>query len=142
MSCTFLQARDDMMKIVTDAWVAANPTYPLVYDDMPTDGPPETKLPWARLTLRHNRGEQETLTNAIGQRLFGRDGLLTVQIFTPRGEGLTRAYQLAKVVADALEGKSTPNGVWFRAVRIREVGPDGGWFQLNVTADFEYNEAK
>lgn len=142
MSATFAEARDAMAKLFTDAWKLANPTFPIIYDDLGEPQIPKTEKPWARLTIRHNRGEQETLANPLGQRLFSRDGLVTVQIFTPRGEGLTRAYILAKVAADAFEGQATPNGVWFRSVRLREVGPDGNWYQVNVIADFEYNEAK
>lgn len=143
MSATFVEARDDMLAQITDAWKTANPTYPIVYDDYSGEqGVPKTEKPWTRVTIRHNRGEQETLVNSLGNRLFLRDGLITIQIFTPRGAGLTKAYELAKVAADAFEGKATPKGVWFRSVRLREVGPDGNWFQVNVIADFEYSEAK
>lgn len=142
MSLTFRQARDEINKQFTDAWKLANPTFPIVYDDFGPVTVPKTALPWARLSMRHNRGEQETLAAPLGNRLFLRDGLVTVQVFAPSGEGLTRAYDLAKVAADAFEGKATPGGVWFRSVRLREVGPDGNWFQVNIIADFQYNEAK
>lgn len=142
MSATFLEATDDIKKIITDAWKLANPTFPMVYDDLGEPQIPKTEKPWCRVTIRHNRGEQETLVNSLGNRLFKRDGLVTVQIFTPRGQGLTRSYELAKVAADAFEGKATPKGVWFRSVRLREVGPDANWYQVNIIADFEYNEAK
>lgn len=142
MSATFAEAYDDVMKIITDAWKAANPSYVLVYDDLGEPQVPKTELPWARVSMRHNRGEQDTLAGPMGNRLFIRDGSVIVQVFTPLGEGLTRAYSLGKVAADAFEGKATPKGVWFRSVRLREIGPDGNWFQVNVTADFEYNEAK
>lgn len=142
MSLTYAQAYDELLTQITEAWKTANPTYALQYDDLGTPQTPKTETPWARVTIRHNRGEQETLANALGNRLFMRDGLITVQVFTPSGKGLTRAYELAKVAADAFEGRATPGGVWFKNVRLREIGPDGNWFQVNVIADFEYNEAK
>lgn len=141
MTATYAEARDEMNAQVTEAWLDANPTYPIFYDDRP-GSKPNTELPWARVTVRHNRGDQETLSNPIGQRLFSRDGLVIVQIFTPVGAGLRKSDTLAKVVSDALEGKTTPSGVWFRNVRLREIGPDGSFFQTNVIGEFEYNEAK
>lgn len=142
MSLTYAQARDEMTRQVHTAWRTANPTYEMVFDDRPTNTPRSKDLPWARLTIQHNQGGQAAMANPIGQKLFHRDGLLTVQIFTPAGAGLQQSDVLAKVVSDALEGKATPGGVWFRQVRLKEVGPDGAFFQLNVTANFEYSEAK
>ncbi len=130
-----------MSRQVYTAWKTANPTYPMLFEDRPGDKP-GTSTPWARVSIRHNQGDQEALSNPIGQNLFFRDGLLTVQIFTPMGAGLHSADTLAKVIADALEGRSTPGGVWFRRVRIKEIGPDGAFFQLNVIGEFEYSEAK
>lgn len=141
MSATYAVARDEITRQVHSAWVTANPSYPMLFDDRKGQKP-ATDIPWARLTVQHNRGDQEALANAIGRRLFSRDGLVIVQIFTPAGEGLRTSDALAKVVSDALEGKATPNGVWFRNVRLREVGPDGAFHQVNVIAEFVYSEAK
>ena len=141
MSLTFADAREEMYRQVYTAWIAANPTYPMTFDDRPGQKP-DTDLPWARASVRHNVGDQEALANPLGQKLFSRDGLFTIQVFTPMGAGLRVADTLAKVVADALEGQATPGGVWFRRVRIREIGPDGAFFHINVVAEFEYSEAK
>lgn len=136
---TFAQARDEITQMLATAWAVTG--YPLLFEDMKGD-PPKTGGPWARLRIAHNRGDQEALANPIGTRLWKRDGLLFVQVFTPIGEGLSRADALAKIAMDAYEGKSSPGGVWFRKVRYREIGPDGNWFQVHVIAEFEYTEAK
>ena len=139
MSLTLAQARDDMLKMISDAWLPTGK--PILYEDR-GGTPPKEGTAWARVTIRHNRGDQETLSNPFGSRLFRRDGLVFVQIFTPVGNGLEQADALAKIALDAYEGKSSQNGVWFRNVRYREVGPDGNWYQVNVIAEFEYSEAK
>lgn len=139
-SLTFAQARDEMIAQVNTPWKLANPTLPLLFDDRKGDKP--TRGAWARVSIRHNRGEQETLAGPIGNRMFFRDGLITVEVYTPQGDGLSKADELAKICADAFEGKSTPNGVWFRRVRIREIGPDQAWYQVNVIAEFTYSEVK
>ena len=61
-------------------------------------------------------------------------------MFVPVGDGLSGARVLGKVVVDAYQGKSTPGGAWFRNVRLQEVGPDGNWSQVNVVAEFTYDE--
>jgi hypothetical protein len=41
---------------------------------------------------------------------------------------------------DVFQGKSTPGGVWFRDVRLLETDAEGHWSQVNVVADFTYDE--
>ena len=133
---TFLEARDDLMKLVTDAWSSTG--HPLGYEDRDDNLPPSDQKPWARATVRHGPGGAAN----IGKTRFEREGTLTVQVFVPRGEGLREADSLAKILTDVLEGASTDNAVWLRNVRVNEIGPDGIWYQHNVLADFIYDEVK
>ena len=136
-------ARDEIYTLLQDEWdgdVVSSPL-PLVYWDVSQDIP-ETASPWARATLQHFTGGQASLAGDVGQVKFQRDGTLTVQIFTPAGEGLSTADALVMIVMRAFEGRATPSGVWFRSVRINEVGINGSWFQTNVLADFTYDEVK
>lgn len=147
MSCTPTQARDDLYKLVTDAWGV---TGPLDYEDRPRGPldpllPPLTPIPWARLMMRHTLGNQVTLANGLGNRRFRRYGFFTAQVFCPLGSSLRTPETLGKLVNDALEGVATPHGVLLRNVRMNEIGPDGSngqWYQINVIADFEYDEEK
>jgi hypothetical protein len=94
--------------------------------------------PWCAFDLAFEGGENAT----IGSRVFSRSGHLVVRIFVPAGErGLERANELAMVALDAFEGK-TIDGVSFYNVGMKTVGPDGPWFQVNVRADFEFDEVK
>ncbi|AAT69471.1 gp77 [Alphaproteobacteria phage PhiJL001] len=134
MSLTFTAARDELLTLFQTAWDANSGGVKLYYWDL-TDTPP-TADEWARVTVRHTGGNDA----ALGGRIFERTGFATVQIFTIHGRGLSRADELAKVAVDAFQGQSTPGGIWFRNVRLVEVGQDGKWFQNNVVADFEYTE--
>lgn len=98
---------------------------------------------WTRVTVKHASGEQRSL-GAVGNRIFTRHGVVTVQVFVPAGkQGLVLADRLGKVAADAFEGEETSAGnVWFRNVAYREVGVDNGWFQVNALAEFEYDAVK
>lgn len=139
MSLTHQQARDEILDVFKAAW---DPTgYDVHYEDVRKQRNKDEE-PWAIVTLKHASGFQATLSGAVGSRTFARLGFLTVQIFTPNGKGLQEAYDLAKVVSDVFEGTSTPGGVWFRNVRLNEVGRDGEFFQLNVIVEFRYDEVK
>lgn len=134
-------ARNEMLTVVRDAWIAGgeDPAQ-LRYWDV-KENPPGASS-WARVTVQQATGEQATLSNDDGARKFSRGGIITVQIFTPFGGGLTEADALAKIVEDAFEGQTTPSGIWFRNVRVNEIGQDGDRFQTNVLIDYTYDEIK
>lgn len=132
------QATDDIQKMLTDAWGTTG--YKIYYEGV-VEERADNMSPFCRVFLRHVSGRQATL-GGVGHRTFERNGFLTVQIFTPVGKGLLESHRLAKVVGDAFEGRSSGNGVWFRNVRINEIGKDGMFNLLNVIVDFEYHETK
>ncbi len=145
MTATFNEARNDMLTVFKDAWDAGatNPTlvdYPNVTPANGVKLPPDADLSWARVTIANTLGRQETLSGAQATQAFERMGVLTVQIFTPLGVGLSESDLLSKIVTDAYQKTSTPNQVWFRNVRMNEIGPDGEFYQTNVLVDFTYSE--
>lgn len=140
MSADFATATNEILDLFHAVW---NPLgHVAIYENTGGAIPTGSSDPWARVSLRHATGNQASLRGDAGTTRWDRGGILTVQIFVPTGEGLSEAYTLAKVVADAYEGTSTPSAVWFRNVRVNEVGPDGEWFQVNVLIDFTYDEIK
>lgn len=104
---------------------------------------PSNQEPFVRATVLHASGRQATLAGPGGAR-WERRGICIIQCFGPiqGGKGLTLADRMAAVAKDAFEGRSTPEGVWFRNCRLSEVGPADGWFQMNVAAEFTYDEVK
>lgn len=149
MSLTFTQARDEILTVFKTAWDAGIETtgkvviYPDAKNQVPkTNDADSNPNLWARVSVVHDTGRQATL-GGIGNRLFQREGSVTVQVFTPIGTGLSIADKVYKIVVDAFEGKTSASGnVWFRNVRVNEIGPEGTWFQANIIADFEYDEQK
>lgn len=140
---TQAQARDEILTFFKVAWEAdaESVNVPIYYWDVKKDGPTQGS-PFARITVRHLNGVQATLADQVGNRKFERNGVITVQVFTPFGGGLVKNDALAKVASDAFEGKATQNQIWFRDVTINEIGQDEAWFQTNVTANFTYDEQK
>ncbi len=138
----FTTARNTIVSHFRTAWLAQTPPIPeLQYDDVRADLPDGDES-WARIFVRHGSSSQVTIGKAT-QRRFRRIGLITIQVFTPAGGGLSLNDIYAKVAMDAFEGTSTGgDAIEFRDVSSQEVGVDGPWFQTNVTATFVYDETK
>lgn len=98
--------------------------------------------PKARLMIRHAERSRVAIGGAVGDRRFRSTGLLMVQIFQIPGAGLTGPSDLGTIVRDAFEGVVSAGGIEFFEVSVIEVGPDGDFFQTNVTAFFQYDEIR
>ena len=148
---TFEGARDVILDLFKTRWdadsaaVVGGAVPELEYQNVDAGASPlsDGNVPWARVTVRHVTGAQRSM-GGLGNRVFQRRGVVTVQVFVPTGkQGLVLADRLGKVASDAFEGEETATGsVWFRNVSYREVGIFGPWFQVNVTAEFEYDSVK
>jgi hypothetical protein len=139
MTATFDQANNDILDFFKAAW---DPTGHIALYENVKGAKPTAQNPYAKLFVRHGPSNQASLSGALGTSRFERQGIITVQIFIPNGQGLSEGYTLGKVVADAFEGKATPLQVWFRNVKLNEVGPSGEWYQFNATMEFNYDEVK
>ena len=147
MTATYDEALDQMHTRFRTEWLAdsISDSFPIEYWD-DDDGDPETvnadnePPTYARLIIQHVTDNQATLANENGQRRYRAEGLITVQIRTPAGDGQFLARQLVPIAQRAYRGKTTSGGVLFRNVRVNEVGRNGNHFQTNVLADFEYDE--
>lgn len=143
---TYDEAADaiqDRFKVQWDADSAAvaGSVPPVEWDNLEAlDPPPST---WVRVKVEHTLGRQSSL-GETGNRLFDREGLVTVQVFAPHGQGVTLARQLASIVVNAFEGKTAgpDEQIWFRNVRMNELGPTDKWFQVNVLSEFMYSTLK
>lgn len=137
-------ARDAILTLFKAAIDLNAPGVIVVYDDTKTEIPTSATSEWMRVQVEHLERIQPTVGNAVGLRRFRSSGLITVQIFTPYGGGLTRADLLADIVFDIFDGVSTGSGdgITFRNVTMREVGQSGNWFQSNILVDFEYDTVK
>ena len=130
-------ARDELIAVVKTAWDAGAAGVTMLYPD--TIGDPPDDGPWARTSVRHAANRQATLA-VPGEQRFTATGLVVVQIFAKVALGYTTIDPLVDVVVNAFRGTTTPGGVWFRNARVVEVGRDGPWVQVNVLAEFEYDQ--
>lgn len=140
---TPIEAKDEMCGIVK----AALPTdFILEFEDAVRDGSnsePPSGVTWGRVTIRHADGGQASLTGPLeGLKRYDREGTLHFQVFTPRGDGGTAAYDVADTVAKALEQAKLPC-LWFRNVRLQDITKQSGaFYQVKVLATFQYDTVR
>lgn len=134
------QARDEIASMLKEAADSLGQDGLLVLWPDSNKDTPTTKTPWARVDIVHQTTSQRALAGADSQRRYTSIGLVTVQIFTPAGDGLKLSDEYSSSLAQAYRGKTSPNGVWFRDVTCQEIGLSGVWYQVNLVATFEYGE--
>ena len=136
---TFDEARDVMVGVFYSAWKTLG-SLPIVWTDIPGDVP-KGETVWARVTLRHATGGQASLAGEDGARRWKREGTLFVQVFAPVGDGSVKVYATAQAVSNAFQS-ARGLSVWFRNIRINEVGTSGAFEQINVLVDFTYDDVR
>lgn len=135
---TQAEAAGEMQAMV---WAVWEPTGNEMHWESVRDERSADESPWASTFIRHGPSRQVTF-GPVGSRIFEREGTVMMNTFAPIGKGLSESYAMAKILADAFEGKSSPGGVWFKNVRINEIGREGQFMQFSALADFTYNEVK
>lgn len=151
-SLTLSAARDSIQQTFYVPWAALSPAAAglatpvrVEWDGVDDGTQRDPQQPYAAVFIRHLNSDQTTLAGADGTRRFTRKGVVTVQVFAPlanRG-GLSLAENLATIARDAYEGVDTADGIWYQKVTTKEMGSDGrGFYQLNVIANFQYDEVK
>ncbi len=100
---------------------------PVFYDNL-AETPPDS-APWVRLTVTHGDGAQVAMG---ATRRWRHAGLAVVQVFVPAGEGDGTALAIADDAASVFRGVSVA-GVSFRAPGLARLGPEGAWYQVQVS---------
>lgn len=146
-------ARKEILGLVRAAWESAHPGVTLLFENVRGEAPTSADSdhwaqPWARLSTRHFGGEQVSLADSEGLARFEHSGVVTVQVFSPLGQGFEQGSPshdaMVQTVLDAVRGQRTTSGVTFYDPRPVDVGPnpDGPWYQTNVVAEFRYDQLK
>lgn len=133
---TFDEARDAMLAVFRSAWTAPRVA---VYTDVPGDVPAGNVV-WARPVIRTATGRQGSLTGGLGTVRWERRGVLWIQVFAPVGDGGTAGYAAAQDLVNAYQ--SERGSVWYRNIRMNEMGADGAFERFDVKADFEYGDVR
>lgn len=104
------------------------------------NGIPASEVLWARAIVRHATGAASSLTGAEGAIKYLNTGIVWVQIFAPKGDGLVLLRAAAETVQNAF--RTARLDVWFRDMQAVEMGSDGAFERMDVKAKFEYDVIK
>ena len=98
---------------------------------------PETA--WIALLIEGDRGRQ--ISPGEGEQLHRYDGLITISVFTPEGNGPTEAegyLDLLDPIWRRAEFSYGSSGlIRCRTPWARAVGIDQGWYQVNLRVSFQ-----
>lgn len=148
MTTTYSGATDEICGAFWQAWNAAEVSsligyipdvrWPLVEEP----AQPDSSKFWVRVSIQTVFEEQTALAGNDLKRRYTASGLVFVQLFCPKSVSNSgqNGRTLAEIARAAFRGKSTPNKVWFKNVRINELSPENLFHRFNVVAEFEYDE--
>jgi len=103
---------------------------------------PPVDASWVRLAVLHQTGNQETL-GEVGNRRFRREGIISLQIFTPEGNtGLRAMDALVGTASPIFEGRTLTGPIWCTDANAYEVGISDGYYQFNIDINFAYEETR
>lgn len=135
-----VDARETMYERFRVVWGA---TSAYTFDSEDFEPPVDTA--WVRFAVRHDGSTLECIGGSGdgGFNTYQRTGRVVIQVFTPINEGTREADTLAQAARAIFEGTTlSGNVIRFNNVVVREIGPDGAWYQINVEAAFQYDERK
>ncbi len=137
-STTFPEAKEAIAQLFSDVWTPTG--LPFALDNEKFDPPENTG--WARMVVRHNASNQQTLGNRQNRK-FQRFGAAFIQVFSTQRIGSSQTDGFVQRVLDGFEGaRITDTTICFLDVIPREVGPMEQWFQVTIEAQFRYTEVK
>ncbi len=133
---SYSEAIQAMTSFFNTAW---GNTTPVIWGDDDSGNKKPDDQTWVRFNVRHVDGAQMSIGAPTANR-FEQVGIVTIQVFQPEGKNGLDAQAKASAILDLYQGASS-GGVHYSRARVREVGNDGhGWYQINVMADFRYEQ--
>lgn len=111
---------------------------------------PTTPIAWDNVEYKPKRGEnfirpvitqtlsEMTTTGEYGKGNYREHGLITVQVFTKKNDGVLVNVQLADALADLFRGYQEDR-LYIKETRINRGGQQEEWYQSNVLIDYYFD---
>jgi len=117
-------------------------TTPIAFENTPDStaliSAKNAKSPWIRFVIRDGDGRLQTIGS--NSRLDRYAGVLLISIFVAQQIGTKLAREHADSIAAIWRGYSGASCVSFGTPFINIIGETDGWFQINVTVNFQNDE--
>lgn len=139
MTSTPDQAIDEMLTVFKTAWDSnlLSTGISVVYEGVAKEIPNGSD-PWVYVSVQHSDGGEANLFGSDTTRRYRNLGFLVFSIYTPFGDGLDLADNLAQVITDTFMG-STPHSVTYITASPTYVGQVGSWYMTNTIVEFRYD---
>lgn len=148
MNVTPKAFRDDMLGAFKAFWDGLHSDVPVAYQNVAFDSDEETRLSpsnsWVRVSFLGDSGQdtegQVRYSNSVQRNHWSRTGRIFFEIYVRELDesGTDFAYDLASDVLLWLENPKSAFAVISEISAPVELGPDGTWFQMSVSADWLY----
>jgi hypothetical protein len=136
MSSTYNDVRAAIEQRIA-AEIAAGPVYPVSYQNAPFTPPNNT--PWLQVFIRFGDNAYATLLPPTGDGMNRQNGVVTINVFTPIGNGTGANYIIAERMKDLFD-RQTVAGIIFDAASgpapITPASPEP-YFQTQLTVTFD-----
>lgn len=140
---TPVQFRDNLFAALDAFW---NDRTPIAWPNLEFD--PDRAFPteadddaWLEVQVLGDSAGQVPIGSSVGVAgAFRRSGSVTLSVYVRGNTATDLLYQLADAASqflEARESRAVANTV-FSGIGHQEIGFDGTWYQLNVTAAFTY----
>lgn len=101
---------------------------------------PEEGESWVRFSVQNNLSNYVSIGGpSVKVRKFG---IVFVQIFVPQGQGTLAADQIVDKVSNVLEAEQLSSGCTLQETSVQNVGNINGWYQVNTSTPFYYDEIR
>lgn len=120
-------------------WVTGSPSAartPTSYEDVPHE--PVEGTPWVRLTILNGEGRQLSSGDPLNN-MHRYVGIISLQIFTPAGQGSAAGKVLADLAAAVFRNQRF-DSIYSRVPYVSGTSIDGNWQQTNVNVPFWRDE--
>ncbi len=145
------QAIDEIFTMLKDAWEldASTTAIPIVWGNVAHDyngqfdaaGDP---IPWLNAQCLHETSTRASLRGQAGPGTPAgsrnvEEGSVITGLHAAEGEGNAAPSALISVAKRAFQGKRSPNGVVFINPQLTDLGRQGTWYLITMTATFRYD---
>lgn len=97
---------------------------------------PEDKSEWVRVSIQNNVSNYVSIGP---NRRTRRRGIVFIQIFVPENSETLVCSQIIDDIVNIFETKIL-SGTVFQSPNVREIGASRGWFQVNISVPFYFDD--
>ncbi len=135
-----LAIQNALLESFTTFWAARTPiAYPNSNFDPAALLGDDLEAAWVRVYLLGDvEPGQVRYSNSVASDHFSRSMTITFEVYVRQNTSMDQPYTLIDNVLEYLQKPDVPNAIFTNISSPVEIGPDGVWFQVTVSADLLY----